>query len=212
VTQHSSLAPMETTGIDLKLVPAHEVLEHTHDVSRLIARRAYEIFERRGRADGNDEADWFLAESEIVRPLKCRILESDDHLIAQAQVPGFRPHEIKVSIERHRLRIGGRAETPENRSDGEAVMYSLGRSLLPATQIFHVAELPTAVDPSKAKVTLKEGVLEIVMPKAVPTKRLRAETREIGAIEAAGISPVGAGAHGPVVEAHAASSKVPKLS
>ena len=207
MTQHSSLAPMEKTGTDLKLVSAHEVFEHTQNISDLIARRAYEIFERRGRADGNDQADWFLAESEIVRPVKCRILESDDHLIAHAQVPGFRPHEIKVSIEPHRLRIGGRAEASENRSNGEAVMYSLGHSLLPAKQIFHVAELPTAVDPSKAKVTFKEGLLEIVMPKAVPTKRFRAETREIGAIEAAGISPIGPGAHGPVVKAHTASSK-----
>ena len=30
-----------------------------------IARRAYERFEERGRADGNDQADWFEAEREL---------------------------------------------------------------------------------------------------------------------------------------------------
>jgi hypothetical protein len=43
-------------------------------------------------------------------------------------------------------------------------LYSLGHSLLPADQIFHVAELSAEVDPSKANVTFKDGVLEIVMP------------------------------------------------
>jgi copper(I)-binding protein len=55
-------------------------------------------------------------------------------------------------------------------------MYSLGHSLLPAEQIFHVAELSAAVDPSKAKVTFKDGMLEIVMPKASATIHGRAQT------------------------------------
>ena len=30
-----------------------------------IARRAYELYEQRGRADGNDWSDWFQAEQEM---------------------------------------------------------------------------------------------------------------------------------------------------
>jgi hypothetical protein len=30
-----------------------------------IRQRAYELYERRGRQDGNHEADWFTAESEL---------------------------------------------------------------------------------------------------------------------------------------------------
>ena len=185
--QQSSIAPSKETGTDLKLVSVHELFEHTQDALDRIARRAYEIFERRGRVDGNDREDWLLAESEILKPVKCHVQESGDHLIVHAEVPGFRPDQIKVSLEPRLLRIGGKSETSENPNDGESVMYSLGHSLLPAEQIFHVAELPTAVDPSKAKVTFKEGTLEIVVPKAN--------------------APVATGANEPSVQARAASSR-----
>ena len=56
MTQHSSFAPTVEAGTDLKLVAADEVFEHTQNVSNLIARRAYEIFESRGGAHGNDRA------------------------------------------------------------------------------------------------------------------------------------------------------------
>ena len=164
--QQPSIAPSKQTGTDLKLVPVHELFEHTQDVRDRVARRAYEIFERRGRLAGNDREDWLLAESEILKPVKCHVQESGDHLIVHAEVPGFRLDQIKVSLEPRWFRIGGSKENSENRNNGESVMYSLGHSLLPAEQIFHVAELPATVDPSRAEVTFKEGTLEIVVPKA----------------------------------------------
>jgi len=219
MTQHSSVAPSKKNSADLNLVSAHELFEHTQGVFNLIAQRAFEIFESRGHAHGNDREDWFLAESELLKPVKCHVRESDDHLIAHAEVPGFGPHEIKVSIEPRWLRISARTETPQNRNAGEAIIYSLGHSLLPAEQIFHVAELSATVDPSKSKVTFKDGMLEIVMPKAAPVKGVRAETKpalsvegdtsvhETSGIEAAGSPPVVTGANKPIVKTQVASSK-----
>ena len=161
---------------DVKLVSPEDLLKHEEYIFNLISRRAYERFENRGYSHGNDWDDWFRAESELLKPVKCHALESDDHLIAHAEVPGFSPHEIKVSVEPRWLRIGGRTETSANNKTGEAITYSLGHSLLPAEQSFHVAELAAAVDPSRAKVTFKDGMLEIVMPKASATTRARAQT------------------------------------
>ena len=106
---------------------------------------------------GNDRDDWFLAQSQLLTPVKFHIVERDDHLIAHAEVPGFSAHEIRVSVEPHHVRISGKAETPDEQGTGKEIMYSLGHSLMPAEQIFHVAELPTEVDPSKAKATFKDG-------------------------------------------------------
>ena len=104
MTHHSSNAPSST---DLNLVSVHELFEHTQDVFDLIARRAFEIFERRGRACGNDREDWFLAESELLTPVKVHLSESGEQLTARAEVPGFNSQEIKVSVEPHRLSISG---------------------------------------------------------------------------------------------------------
>ena len=82
--------------------------------SNLIARRAFEIFESRGRAHGNDREDWFLAESELLTPVKVHLSESGEQLTARAEVPGFNSQEIKVSVEPHRLSISGKAEPRED--------------------------------------------------------------------------------------------------
>ncbi len=217
MTHDSSRKPSQSTSSDLNPVSARELFEHTQGMVDMVARRAFEIFESRGHVHGHDREDWFLAESELLRPVKVQVVESDGHLIAHAEIPGFLPHEIKVSIEPRRLKIGGRTETSEKRNDGETVMYSLEHSLLPAKQIFHVAELPAEVDPSKAKATFTGGRLEIVMPKVAPAKSSRVETKPTlsaegdtsvqAGIEPAGSPPVVTAAKKPIVKARAASSK-----
>jgi Protein of unknown function (DUF2934) len=37
------------------------------DLEERIRRRAYELYERRGREDGRDTEDWLQAEAELVR-------------------------------------------------------------------------------------------------------------------------------------------------
>jgi len=170
-------APPQKTSTDLSLVSADELVRRAQEVSDEIARRAYDLFEKRGGAHGNDRDDWFLAQSQLLTPVKFHIVERDDHLIAHAEVPGFSAHEIRVSVEPHHVRISGKAETPDEQGTGKEIMYSLGHSLMPAEQIFHVAELPTEVDPSKAKATFKDGKLEIAMPKAVPVQSARAQAK-----------------------------------
>jgi predicted RNA-binding Zn ribbon-like protein len=49
------------------------------DLRELIARRAYEIYEERGRCDGDDLNDWLRAEAEVksaLRPEKRRPVTS----------------------------------------------------------------------------------------------------------------------------------------
>ena len=42
------------------------------DLRELIARRAYEIYEERGRCDGDDLNDWLRAEAEVKSALRPR--------------------------------------------------------------------------------------------------------------------------------------------
>ena len=65
---YSSLESSIEISVDVNLVSVEEnFFEHTQDVFNLIAQRAFEIFESRGRVHGNDRADWFLAESKLPR-------------------------------------------------------------------------------------------------------------------------------------------------
>ena len=167
---HSSLESSIEISNDVNLVSVEEdFFEHTQGVFNLIAQRAFEIFESRGRVHGNDRADWFLAESKLLTPVKFHLSESGEQLTARAEVPGFHRQEIKVSLEPRRLSISGKTE-PRESPESEKHPHSHRH----AEMMYHVIDLPCEVDPSKAKATFNGGRLDVVMPKVVLAKSARA--------------------------------------
>jgi HSP20 family protein len=167
---HSSLESSIEISNDVNLVSVEEdFFEHTQDVFNLIAQRAFEIFESRGRVHGNDRAHWFLAESKLLTPVKFHLSESGEQLTARAEVPGFHRQEIKVSLEPRRLSLSGKTE-PRESPESEKHPHSHRH----AEMMYHVIDLPCEVDPSKAKATFNDGRLDVVMPKVVLAKSARA--------------------------------------
>ena len=77
-------------------------------VQLAIARRAYELFEKRGGEHGHDWEDWFQAESELLRPVSVSMSESDDRISVRTNVLGFDGNELKVSVEPQRVTILGK--------------------------------------------------------------------------------------------------------
>jgi hypothetical protein len=49
-----------------------QVLQPLGRIQEQIRQRAYEIYEARGREDGHDLDDWFIAESEVTRNLTAK--------------------------------------------------------------------------------------------------------------------------------------------
>jgi len=167
MAHHSSHAPSST---DLNLVSVHELFEHTQDVSNLIGRRAFEIFESRGQLHGNDREDWYLAESELLTPVKVHLSESGEQLTVRAEVPGFNREEIKVSLEPHRLSVSGKTQLEDRQSGKQIHSHRHGQL------VFRIIDLPCEVDLSKARATFNDGTLKVVMPRSSPAKSLRVET------------------------------------
>jgi HSP20 family protein len=130
--------------------------------SESIARRAFEIFQDRGRVDGHDWDDWFHAEAEVFHSAHLCVFESDNALAVCAEVPGFTAEELEVSVEPHRISIAGKREVSHHKRFRK-IVYSEPCS----DQIFRALSLPVEVDPKKATATLKGGILELAMPKVV---------------------------------------------
>jgi HSP20 family protein len=149
------------TGAPVNLVPPAILLSHMRELNNLIARRAYEIFESRGKEHGRHLDDWLQAESEVMYTCRHDLRESDLAFTLRAEVPGsFTAEQLKVSVEPHRLMVGGERELDVLRGDSSGT-HSEKRS----QYIFGVHDLPDEVDPAKAKAILRGEVLEIVMPK-----------------------------------------------
>jgi HSP20 family protein len=137
-----------------------------------IARRAFELFEGKGKIFGRDLEDWFRAELELLHPVHVTIRESEEGLEVQAEVPGFSIKELEVSVEPRRVIISGQRETKEEHKEGTTIYTERC-----ADKILRVIDLPAEVAPAKVTATLKDGILDFTLPKAVPAKKIRIEPK-----------------------------------
>jgi len=87
--QSVAITQPEKEAAPIKMLPASDLFDRIQDLSNSIARRAFEIFEDRGRAFGHELEDWLRAESEFLHPIHLDITESDDAVTVRAEVPGF---------------------------------------------------------------------------------------------------------------------------
>ena len=152
--------------VQVKIVEPQSFLERFNKLYERISRRAYEIFESNGRKFGHDLEDWFQAESEILPSFDLHIKEKENSLIVEAEVPGFSAKELEVSLEPWRLTISGNKEMKE--AQGKTTYRESSE------QFLRLIDLPSEIDTRKASATLKNGFLEITVPKVgeAITKRI----------------------------------------
>src|SRR6185503_3676807 len=99
-----------TMPVKINIVGDETLFDRAKELYQAISRRAYELFESRGREVGQDLEDWLHAERELLLPVPIEVAEYDNHVTVRAEVPGFNEHEIQVSLEPRRLVITGKME------------------------------------------------------------------------------------------------------
>jgi HSP20 family protein len=166
VTSDEHLALFKVTEFD-------NIYARMREMHEMISRRAFELFEEGGKIFGRDLDDRFRAEAELLHPVSVSIDETDDGLRVEAEAPGFKAEELEVSVEPYRVTITGKREAgKEDKKKGKTV-YS-ERS---AERILRVIDLPVEVSTEGVSATLKDGVLEFMMSKAAPAKKISIETK-----------------------------------
>lgn len=138
-----------------------DLSDRTREIVDAINRRAYEIFEARGYLNGRDLDDWLQAESELLYPLHLDVQELDNTLILRCELLGFGSDEFEVKVEPRMLTIAGeRRQSKSSEAKGTAMV------LQSAPRILRTVELPEQVLTEKATARLREGILEVTLPKA----------------------------------------------
>ncbi|MGC2333675.1 MAG: Hsp20 family protein [Candidatus Acidiferrales bacterium] len=156
----------------VKPLKVESLAAHVDAIFDVISRRAYEIFEGSGYAPGREVDNWFQAERELLHPVHIQVNESGDALEIQAEVPGFSEKELEVNVEPRRLVISGKRET-KTEGKNEKAVYSEFCS----DQILRIVDLPAEVETNKVVANLKNGVLELRLPKVAKTSNVRLQTK-----------------------------------
>lgn len=160
-SQSASKSPSKPKPAGIKIVAVEDFTERMKAVSRVIAARAYKIYERRGRAEGHALEDWVRAEAELQCLAPVGILESPEQMEVNIRLSGFHAHEIEVGIEPWRLFIWARKAQKENQKlEGESYAE---RGF---DGIFRALDLSEQVNPATVTATFKHGDLRLTLPRA----------------------------------------------
>jgi len=167
------MQPVKTFPV-LKPTESETSFERFQPVYDSIAKRAFEIFDNNGRWFGNELSDWLKAESEILHPVHMVIAETEEVLTVKAEVPGFTAKELDIRVEGNRLTISGKHEFKEESRKGKTIY-----SEQCANEIFRTVALPVDVEGTKVTATLKDGILNLELPKAPHAMSIRIEPKII---------------------------------
>jgi HSP20 family molecular chaperone IbpA len=156
----------------VKLVPADLLAHRRDEIDRMIAQRAYELFEGRGWLHGHDVADWLQAEDEIVHGCRHDLREFPETIILRAEMPSsYRADQLLVSVQPWRLVVSGGREVDVSYWDGTKTCTEMR-----SQRVFRAHNLPVEVNPSNATAILRDTTLEVVMPKADAAKKPEARS------------------------------------
>jgi HSP20 family protein len=161
MTAQSATVMQQTKQSDVVRQSRDEIAGQYAQVIDAIARRAFEIFERRGGLPGYELEDWIRAEAELLHPAPVSVTESEAEYIVCAEVPGFSHRDIEIFLEPRALAISGERETRHAKEDGRMILSEWG-----ADRIFRILALLTEVDTSRVSSSLKDGILTVDLPKA----------------------------------------------
>jgi HSP20 family protein len=98
------------------------------------------------------------------------LVESDDHFILRADLPGLSEDDVKIELEDNTLTLSGERKTEHERNEEgyyriERAFGSFSRSLT----------LPRGIDPESVQASFDRGVLEVRIPKPEERKPRRIE-------------------------------------
>ena len=119
---------------------------------------------------GDSFLDDKMFDVESLRLPNLDIVDHANEIIVKAEVPGIEKKDIHVSISDHILTIKGQTST-EKKTEKKEEKGEYYRNEISSASFHRSINLPTSVDTAKVDASLKDGVLQVKLPKLESAKR-----------------------------------------
>jgi HSP20 family protein len=134
-----------------------------------IGRRAFDLFEKRGRELGHDLEDWLNAEHELGWPA-AELSEKDGAYEIQIALPGFEPKEVEVTATPSEIVVHA-ATKQEKKGEKDNVLWTEFGS----SDVYRRFEVPNSINVDKVTANIENGLLhikaaQVSKPKEIPAK------------------------------------------
>jgi len=94
------------------------------------------------------------------------VIDRDDEVVVRAEIPGYKKEEIDISVSDRSLTIKGETKKEEKEEKGDYYRAEISRGSFSRS-----LTLPAEVDGDKVKAAMKDGMLEVTLPKVAKSKR-----------------------------------------
>ncbi|MBI1989830.1 MAG: Hsp20/alpha crystallin family protein [Betaproteobacteria bacterium] len=106
-----------------------------------------------------------LGEMELWAP-RVDVIDRDNEVVVKVEVPGVKKEDVQISLTGNLMTIKGETKREEKEERGDYYRCEISRGTFT-----RMLTLPADVDDAKAKAELRDGMLEITLPKLEQAKR-----------------------------------------
>lgn len=100
------------------------------------------------------------------------VVDRDNEIVVRAEVPGVDKKDLSISLTDNLLTIKGESKTEKKEEKGDYHRREISSSAFARS-----FTLPGSVDSTKAAASLKDGVLEVILPKAESSRKRNIEVK-----------------------------------
>ena len=130
-----------------------------------VRRRAFRLFETRGRELGHDFEDWIRAEHEIMGWSAAELAELDGEYKLEMTLPGFDPKQVEVAATPSEIVVHAEIKAEKKPGEDHILWTEFGPN-----NVYRRFALPRPIDVNRTKATLEHGLLKVLAEKAPAAK------------------------------------------
>ncbi|MEW5709364.1 MAG: Hsp20/alpha crystallin family protein [Pseudomonadota bacterium] len=94
------------------------------------------------------------------------VIDRDEEVVVRAEMPGVKKEDVEITIDGDLITLKGEVKREEKEEKGDYYRSEMAYGAFSRT-----LPLPAAVDESKAKATLADGILEVTLPKVEKSRK-----------------------------------------
>jgi len=162
----ATVAVQKIEDKSVKPLPLFQEIEKQFDDVR---RRAFELFENRGRKIGHELEDWLKAEHEIMGWPAAELDEKDGKYELDMTLPGYDAKDIEVTVTPSEIIVHAKVEE-KKKAETEKCLWTEFRS----NDVCRSFRLPETVDVDQTTATFDKGMLHVIAG-----KKQKAEPKQV---------------------------------
>jgi HSP20 family protein len=153
----SNVAVKKDLGAQKELPVFTEIANRMEEVRK----RAFELFEQRGREFGHDLDDWLAAEREVLGWPAAELKEKDSAYEMEVTLPGFTPKDVEVTATPNEVIVHACAEERKSGQNESVVWTEFG-----ANDVYRRFAFPEGISADKITADFDNGLLRVMAPKS----------------------------------------------